>query len=164
MKTYHDWGNNQTLTSYLNPGDEIDQEMVNYFCGTLPPQTMTSTVIQIGEPHDHFRDRHRHLRPIFATIQRTGNQWFYKGLCFSGQTQQARHHIFVTKEAENKDFGYEYFKSLCNSLRYLRHNGCWYGVDASGKIESPLKMNIIIHICRADGTQIAKEITKTPEV
>lgn len=82
MKTYQDWGEHQTLTSYLNPGDEVDQEMVNYFCGTLPPQTMTSTVIQIGEPHDHFRDRHRHLRPIFATIQRTGNNGFIRGCAF----------------------------------------------------------------------------------
>ena len=43
MKTYQNWGEHQTLTSYLNPGDEVDQEMVDYFCGTLPPQTMTST-------------------------------------------------------------------------------------------------------------------------
>lgn len=49
MKTYQDWNTASTLTSYLNPEDEIDQEMVNYFCKKLPPQTMTSTVIQIGK-------------------------------------------------------------------------------------------------------------------
>ena len=164
MKTYQDWGEHQTLTSYLNPGDEVDQEMVDYFCGTLPPQTMTSTVIQIGEPYDHCRNKHRKLCPVFPTIQRSGDQWFYRGLCFAGETQQAQHHIFVTKEAENKEFGYEHFKSLCNSFRYLRHNGCWYGVDTSGKIESPLKQNIVIHIFSADGTQISKVNTKEPEV
>lgn len=72
--------------------------------------------------------------------------------------------IFCYKEAENKEFGYEHFKSLCNSFRYLRHNGCWYGVDTSGKIESPLKQNIVIHIFSADGTQISKVNTKEPEV
>ena len=36
MKTYQDWNTASTLTSYLNPEDEIDQEMVNYFCEKLP--------------------------------------------------------------------------------------------------------------------------------
>ena len=82
MKTYQDWNTASTLTSYLNPEDEIDQEMVNYFCEKLPPQTMTSTVIQIGEPYNHYMDKSRKWHPVFPTIKRIKDQWIYKGLCF----------------------------------------------------------------------------------
>ena len=74
MKTYQDWNTASTLTSYLNPEDEIDQEMVNYFCKKLPPQTMTSTVIQIGEPYNHYMDKSRKWHPVFPTIKRIKDQ------------------------------------------------------------------------------------------
>lgn len=126
MKTYQDWNTASTLTSYLNPEDEIDQEMVNYFCKKLPPQTMTSTVIQIGEPYNHYMDKSRKWHPVFPTIKRIKDQWIYKGLCFSGDTKQARHHIFITKVSENNDFNYKFFRNLCfPKLYYLWHKNHW---------------------------------------
>ena len=126
MKTYQDWNTASTLTSYLNPEDEIDQEMVNYFCEKLPPQTMTSTVIQIGEPYNHYMDKSRKWHPVFPTIKRIKDQWIYKGLCFSGDTKQARHHIFITKVSENNDFNYKFFRNLCfPKLYYLWHKNHW---------------------------------------
>ena len=87
---------------------------------------MTSTVIQIGEPYNHYMDKSRKWHPVFPTIKRIKDQWIYKGLCFSGDTKQARHHIFVTKVSENNDFNYKFFRNLCfPKLYYLRHKNHW---------------------------------------
>ena len=68
MKTFRNWtATAMSLTSFLKPGDEVDQEMADYFINAVPPKTMTTDLIQLGEPHDHFRDQDRKYRPVFAT-------------------------------------------------------------------------------------------------
>ena len=55
MKTFRNWtATAMSLTSFLKPGDEVDQEMADYFINAVPPKTMTTDLILHGEPHDHF--------------------------------------------------------------------------------------------------------------
>ena len=84
------------------------------------------------------------------------------GICFSGQSEPARHHLFVTQESEVPDFGFKYYRSLCSpKLQYLRDRfGYWYGLDSTGKPDGPLKAGIVVHICNAGGTRISEETTR----
>ena len=167
MKTFRNWtATAMSLTSFLKPGDEVDQEMADYFINTVPPKTMTADLIQLGEPHDHFRDQDRKYRPVFATLKRQGEKWFYAGICFSGQSEPARHHLFVTLESEVPDFGFKYYRSLCSpKLQYLQDRfGYWHGLDSTDKPDGPLKAGIVVHICNADGTRISEETTRQWEV
>ncbi|WP_288593811.1 hypothetical protein [uncultured Victivallis sp.] len=163
MKTFRNWtATAMSLTSFLKPGDEVDQEMADYFINAVPPKTMTTDLIQLGEPHDHFRDQDRKYRPVFATLKRQGGKWFYAGICFSGQSEPARHHLFVTQESEVPDFGFKYYRSLCSpKLQYLQDRfGYWHGLDSTGKPDGPLKAGIVVHICNAGGTRISEETTR----
>ena len=36
----------------------------------------------------------------------------------------------------------------------------WYGLNSAGKPAGPLKAEIVVHICNADGTQISEETTR----
>lgn len=163
MKTFRNWtATAMSLTSFLKPGDEVDQEVADYFINAVPPKTMTTDLIQLGEPHDHFRDQDRKYRPVFATLKRQGEKWFYAGICFSGQSEPARHHLFVTLESEVPDFGFKYYRSLCSpKLQYLQDRfGYWYGLDSTGKPDGPLKAGAVVHICNAGGARISKETTR----
>ena len=163
MKTFRNWtATAMSLTSFLKPGDEVDQEMADYFINAVPPKTITTDLIQLGEPYDHFRDQARKYRPVFATLKRQRGKWFYAGICFFGQSEPARHHLFVTQESEVPDFGFKYYRSLCSpKLQYLRDRfGYWYGLDSTGKPDGPLKAGIVVHICNAGGTRISEETTR----
>ena len=65
-----------TLTEFLQVSDEVDGEMVDYFVGCLPPQTMTEDCIQIGEPYD----QDGYGRPTFITLEKVGDAWHYAGI------------------------------------------------------------------------------------
>ena len=163
MKTFRNWtATAMSLTSFLKPGDEVDQEVADYFINAVPPKTMTTDLIQLGEPHDHFRDQNRKYRPVFATLKRQGEKWFYAGICFSGQSELACPHLFVTLESEVPDFGFKYYRSLCSpKLQYLQDRfGYWYGLDSTGKPDGPLKAGAVVHICNAGGARISKETTR----
>lgn len=68
-----------TITEFLQPGDSVDEEIVDYFIGVLPPETMNSSVIQIGEPcsHDHHTGE-----ALFMTLTRLSQHdpWVYAGI------------------------------------------------------------------------------------
>lgn len=89
MKTYKNWTSGD-LDHYLNIGDEVDQEMIDYIIGCLPPRTMNSDIVQLGEPYSHEYDAVKGCyRATFATFVSNGlfapaRRWFYAGNCFSG--------------------------------------------------------------------------------
>lgn len=79
MKTKKAWDvSGQQLTDFLEPGDEVDDDMVDYFLGVLPPACWTHHTIQIGEPKDHDREG----RPRYITIRRqfSHSPWYYAGI------------------------------------------------------------------------------------
>ena len=81
IKTLAGWHESKLdLTRYLTIGDEIDEELADYFLGVLPPAYYTSQIIQIGEPYDFVRGRE-----TFITIARNkAGNWAYCGTCWRG--------------------------------------------------------------------------------
>lgn len=89
VKTYVGWQKSGfgDLMDYIEPGDETDAEMVDYFVNVLPPHIMRGDLVQAGEPYgsqyDPEGERHR---MTYITFSKTGGKWFYSGLCFHGET------------------------------------------------------------------------------
>ena len=81
MKTLEEWSGN--LYDYLAIGDEVDEEMVEYFRDILPPTTYRSNLIQCGEPYSHVRGR-----ATYTTFINDDGKWYYTGHCHAGETQE----------------------------------------------------------------------------
>lgn len=79
MKTYKGWLNSKakTIDEYLTIGDEVDEEMINYFRDILPPATDNFTILQVGEPSNHINGQ-----AIYMTFKREKGKWIFKGDCF----------------------------------------------------------------------------------
>lgn len=166
MKTFQQWTEtNKHLDSFLIPGDEVDSEMVDYFRDTLPPRTMKSDLIQLGEPYEHFRDENRKLRGIYATLKRIGGKWIYAGLCFAGENTPAIHHLFVTQKSLNADMGFKYFQNVCNpNLWYLTDRmRQWHGLHSDGNPDGPLRAGLCIHLLNELNQEISQEFTTERE-
>ena len=75
MKTKMEWDNSgKCLSEFLQVGDTIDEEMVDYFIGVLPPRCMSAQCIQIGEPYSCNADG-----ATFATLIKRDGSWQYAG-------------------------------------------------------------------------------------
>lgn len=79
LKTKANWIG--SLSEYLKVGDQVDEEMADYFLNILPPAFYNGRIIQIGEPDNHIGSR-----ATFQTIEKTSDGWFYRGTCFRGET------------------------------------------------------------------------------
>jgi hypothetical protein len=62
-------------TEYLQPGDEVDEEMVNHFGGVVSPQYCTHHFTQVGEPQ-YERDGRFH----YMTFGLFGERYLYLGI------------------------------------------------------------------------------------
>ena len=71
------------LGRFLEIGDAVAEDMVDYFLGVLPPATWREALIQIGEPHSHIRNR-----ATFATICKKGQVWYWAGNCYLGESEE----------------------------------------------------------------------------
>jgi hypothetical protein len=80
MKTYQGWnGSGQDLSKYLQVGDEVDEELVDYILCVMPPATHRSDLIQMGEPHSFVAGRE-----TFTTVHCVNGTWRYAGHCHRG--------------------------------------------------------------------------------
>jgi hypothetical protein len=77
VKTYQAWENGPEMsaTEYLQPGDEVDEEMVNHFGGVVSPQYCTHHFTQVGEPQ-YERDGRFH----YMTFGLFGERYLYLGI------------------------------------------------------------------------------------
>lgn len=59
MKTYQAWedGPEMTIDEYLQPGDEVDEEMYDHFASVVSPQYLTGGVLQVGEAQFSHKGR-----------------------------------------------------------------------------------------------------------
>jgi hypothetical protein len=82
IKTRAGWHDSKLdLGKYLQVGDEVDEEMYDYFLEVLPP-IQGPGLLQISEPNDHINGG-----ATYATLQRgAGNRWFYRGHCHRRQS------------------------------------------------------------------------------
>jgi hypothetical protein len=83
IKRFKDWEGN--LDEYLQVGDLVDDDMYWYFVNVLPPASMNSYIVQIGEPNDHIDGR-----ATYATLKYTPAGWMWVGHCFRGETEEVR--------------------------------------------------------------------------
>jgi hypothetical protein len=76
IKAYTAWEASQVAaTKYLQPGDEVDEEMVNHFGGVVSPQYCTHHFTQVGEPQ-YERDGRFH----YMTFGLFGERYLYLGI------------------------------------------------------------------------------------
>lgn len=91
IKRFIDWQGD--LGQYLSIGDEVDEEMVQYFINILPPATMNGELVQMGEPFSHEYDSKGELRATYPTLKSNsqygeGCRWYYAGNCFRGEADR----------------------------------------------------------------------------
>lgn len=86
VKTYKGWYESglPTFEDYCKPGDEVDEELVDYFVNSVPPVLMLSFCTQAGEPYSSEPGDERNCyRPTFTTFHDLGGgRWRFDGYCF----------------------------------------------------------------------------------
>lgn len=76
MKTYQAWeAASIPAIDYLQPGDEVDEEMFNHFGGVVSPQYCAGKLLQVGEPHTEDRGRF-----LYMTFGGFGDRYLYLGI------------------------------------------------------------------------------------
>lgn len=69
-------------------GDYVSEQVVNDFMDMLPPLTLTSALMQVGEPYAQRYDaKNSRYRSTFTTFKRVSETvWEYCGDCFAGES------------------------------------------------------------------------------
>jgi hypothetical protein len=76
LKAYQAWEASQiSATQYLQPGDEVDEEMFDHFAGVVSPHYHTGKLLQVGEAQ--CEDRGRFLYMTFGCF---GERYLYLGI------------------------------------------------------------------------------------
>jgi hypothetical protein len=82
MKTKQEWiESRKDLSGFLKINDEVDEEIADYFLCVLPPVYYNNSIIQIGEIYDFDKNG----KPVYFTIQKVEEKWFYRGTCRKGE-------------------------------------------------------------------------------
>lgn len=69
MKTYSQWTNSMlNMSAFLQPGDQVDEELFDYALGALPPAYYRDGIMAMGEPTNHTRDG----VPLYAIFSYSG--------------------------------------------------------------------------------------------
>lgn len=84
LKTLEKWFESglPTAEDYLEPGDEVDADLIGYFLDVLPPRTNRAGLLQVGGEISTAKDANGHWRPTYLTFKRQGSTWRYAGRCF----------------------------------------------------------------------------------
>lgn len=88
--TVAEWELAGEFTKAAEPGDTVDEEIVDNFLNVMPPAAVSSDYLQMGETYDHVEDENGWWRPTFLTFQLRGGSWVYCGCCFRGETVDRR--------------------------------------------------------------------------
>ena len=77
MKTYKEWNVSKLpLSQFLSIGDEVCEDIAEYFLCCLPPVTWKNNIIQMGEAYSHTSNG----LPTYLTIEKSGGSWVYTGI------------------------------------------------------------------------------------
>lgn len=83
LVTYADWEAAGSFEKAANPGDYVEERIIDEMRDCLPPACMDFGFLQMGEPHSHELDPDTgRWRPTFATFKKGGQHWIYCGNCF----------------------------------------------------------------------------------
>lgn len=86
---------------YCFPGDEVDEDIVDYFINIVPPITLRSSCTQIGEANSTKLDSNGRYRNTYSTFHRIENgHWIYDGDCFKdcNENQAEKPYSFLCLE------------------------------------------------------------------
>lgn len=84
VKDQSDWL--EDFNKDFQPGDYVDQEIVDYFRDVLPPRNMSAGYLQVGEPYSHVPDQDGRYRATYNTFTKSApGVWLYCGHCFAGE-------------------------------------------------------------------------------
>ena len=89
LVTYADWEAAGSFEKAAQPGDSVEERIVDEFLNCLPPVRQERGFVQCGEPYSHEYDPEAgHWRATFATFQKRGEAWYYCGNCFAGKSTE----------------------------------------------------------------------------
>lgn len=89
--TMKDWEAARSFDRAANPGDMVEDAIVEQFRNCLPPVTDWSTLMQCGEPYSHEIDPATgRCRATYTTFNRTDEGWVYCGNCFAGEITEPK--------------------------------------------------------------------------
>lgn len=88
-RTLEQWQNSHTsFYQFINVGDIVDSPIIEYFTDILPPAKYSEGLLQVGEPYSHEDNpKTGGFEPTFMTFERVGKNWFFRGNCFLGETE-----------------------------------------------------------------------------
>lgn len=89
LKTLSGWRESglPSVEDYLEVGDEVDSEMLDYFLNVLPPRTNRAGLLQAGGEIGTAKDGNGRWLPTYLTFKRHGDTWRYAGRCFAGYAE-----------------------------------------------------------------------------
>lgn len=89
LKTLEKWFESglPTAEDYLEPGDEVDEDLIGYFLDVLPPRTNRAGLLQVGGEISTAKDGNGRWLPTYLTFKRHGDTWRYAGRCFEGYAE-----------------------------------------------------------------------------
>lgn len=89
IKTLDGWKQSGigSFDDYCRPGDQVDEEIVEYFVNSVPPHMMRGDCTQAGEPYSIEKDpKTGKYRNTWTTFHREeGSLWRFDGACFTGE-------------------------------------------------------------------------------
>lgn len=89
LVTYADWEAAGDFNKAAEPGDYVEERIVDEMRDCLPPTSLKRGYLQVGEPYSHEYDPDTgHWRPTFGTFLKQGEHWMYCGNCFAGKTTE----------------------------------------------------------------------------
>ncbi len=89
MKTFKQWENsNQNLQHFLKPGDQVDEEMYDYFLEVMPP-IQTKNLLHIGEPYSEVAGRNTYS--TIEIVSHVRSEYIYRGICHAGENTEPGH-------------------------------------------------------------------------
>ena len=84
VKSLRAWrdSQNKTIEEFLNVGDIVDGDMVDYFTNILPPKRWNRNFLQVGENCDSIDGRNTYL-----TFKKDHGKWSYCGQSYIDSTK-----------------------------------------------------------------------------
>jgi len=83
MKMWEEAGD---FSKIAEPGDTVEESIVEQFMNSVPPVSLKPGYLQAGEPYDTVQDENEIWRHTYTTFVQTNDGWVFSGYCFKGKT------------------------------------------------------------------------------
>ena len=92
LKTLSGWHKSglPSIEDYLELGDEVGTNLIDYFLNVLPPRTNRAGLLQVGGEISAAKNIDGRCLPTYLTFKREDGTWRYAGRCFAGSAEQVQ--------------------------------------------------------------------------